>query len=304
MPNPLQPRSLFVDLAGSRRHVLEWGERGQPVLLLQHGLRDHAHNWDWVAARFAASHHVLAPDFRGHGDSDWSRDGAYALFDYVRDLAEIIDALAIAEIDLVGHSLGGHIALRYAAAFPERVRSLVVIEGIELPIVRDQRSSPTPFPKRLRLWIDDRQKTRGRLPRHYATIEDAQARMADQHPAIDPQTIAHLTRHGLIAEAGKGLRWKFDPRCRGRAPDDADGRDLDEILDAITAPTLLAYGEASWIPLPPPERRDRLRHHHLLTFPGASHWLHHQSRDTFLAALARFLPHPESILSGKRDAHA
>jgi pimeloyl-ACP methyl ester carboxylesterase len=267
-------------------------------------MRDHARSWDWVAERFAPFYHVIAPDLRGHGDSDWASDGAYALFDYVSDLANVVDALALKEFDLVGHSLGGHICLRYAATFPEKLRSLTIIEGIELPIIRDQRREALPYPRRLRKWIEDQREWERRTTRYYDTQEDAQARMAGQHPAIDADTIAHLTRHGLIREAGKGLRWKYDNACRFRAPDDAHGIDLDDILDAIACPTLLAYGDASWIPLPPPERLARIRDHQVVTFPGASHWLHHQSRKPFLAAVATFLSRTESDDCRKREAHA
>lgn len=300
----LEPRSLFVDLAGSRRHVVEWGEPGRPIVILQHGMRDHARSWDWVARSLAADHHVLAPDLRGHGDSDWSPDGAYALSDFVCDLAEVLQALDVAGFDLVGHSLGGHIALRLAATFPEMIRSLCVIEGIELPIVRDQRQDPVPYPQRLRSWIEARRDAQGRSPRFYLSLDSAEARMAAQHPAIDPATIAHLTTHGLIAEAGKGLRWKYDDACRLRAPDDAHGLDLDDVLEAIACPSLLAYGQASWIPLPPATRLERLRDHSLVTFPGASHWLHHQARDPFIGALKSFLARLDAPSQDKRSAHA
>jgi len=293
MPSATGPRSRFVDLGHSRRHVVEWGEPGAPVLLLQHGMRDHARSWDWVAARFAADHHVIAPDLRGHGDSDWSRDEAYNLFDYVIDLADIVDALDLPAFDLLGHSLGGHITLRYAATFPEKVRTLANIEGIELPVIRDQQKKPTPHPLRLRQWIEDQRDRRTRGPRYYATLGEAQARMAEQNPGIDGDTIAHLTFHGTIAQAGMGIRWKYDNACRFRAPDDAHGVCLDEILDAIACPTWLAYGDASWIPLPPADRIARLKRHRLVIFPGASHWLHHQAREPFLTELANFLADPE-----------
>lgn len=284
--------------------MLEWGERGAPVLVLQHGMRDHGRSWDWIAERFASDHHVLVPELRGHGDSDWSTEGAYALSDFVADLAGVVDALDVDVFDLVGHSLGGHISLRYAATFPERVRTLTVIEAIELPIVRDQRREPIAYPQRLRHWIEARGKKRDRPSRYYATVEAAQARMATQNPAIDDRTIAHLTRWGLIAETGKGLRWKFDDACRLRAPDDAHGLDLDEVLDAIACPTLLAYGDASFIPLPATYRMDLLKDCRLVTFPGAGHWLHHQAREPFLRALQNLLVQSPSRLQNRRTAHA
>ncbi|MFD2578895.1 alpha/beta fold hydrolase [Novosphingobium colocasiae] len=107
MTSTPQPRSRFVDIDGSRRHLVEWGEPGAPTVLLQHGMRDHARSWDWFASRLARDHHVVVPDLRGHGDSDWSAEGAYGLSDYVFDLAEIVASLGLAGFDLVGHSLGG-----------------------------------------------------------------------------------------------------------------------------------------------------------------------------------------------------
>lgn len=302
MADTAEPRSSFIDLAGSRRRLVEWGERGAPVIVLQHGMRDHARSWDQVAEHLAPAFHVLAPDLRGHGDSDWSRDGAYALSDYVGDLAGIVEALKLTAFDLLGHSLGGHIVLRFAAAFPEKVRTLTVIEGIELPNVREQQQDPTPYPNRLRQWIEMQRAGRDRSPRYYMTIEQAQARMAEQHPGMDAAIVAHATRHGLIAETGKGLRWKYDNACRLRAPDDAHGRDLDDILEAILCPTLLAYGGASWIPLPPASRLNRLRGHRVVTFPDAGHWVHHQARDPFLRALDDVLT--RSDFHEKRPAHA
>lgn len=304
MAAPCEPRSSYVDLAGSRRHIVEWGERGAPVLVLQHGMRDHARSWDWVARHFAPTRHVVAPDLRGHGDSAWSPDGAYALSDFVSDLADIVEALGLAPFDLVGHSMGGHIALRYSAAFPEQVRSLGVIEGVELPIVRDQRKSPSTYPLRLRSWIVGRREGRTRTPHYYRTVALAQARMAQQHPAMDGATIAHLTRHGLIAEAGKGLRWKFDNACRWRAPDDAHGLDLDDVLDAVACRTFLAYGDASWIAVPSVSRLDRLSERQLTMFLGASHWLHHQAREPFIRALDEFLAQSNPYSHDKRTTNA
>ncbi|MGE4303184.1 MAG: alpha/beta fold hydrolase [Novosphingobium sp.] len=285
----LEPRSLFIDLGHSRRHVAAWGEPGAPVLLLQHGMRDHARSWDWIARHFSHRYYVIAPDLRGHGDSDWSPDEAYALSDYVIDLADVVEALGLPTLNLLGHSLGGHISLRFAAAFPEKINRLAIIEAIELPIIRDQRKHAVPHAARLRQWIDNQRQRRARSPRYYATLDEAAARMAEQNPDIDPVTIAHIARHSLIAEAGKGLRWKYDNACRFRAPEDAHGLCLDEVLDAVTCPTLLAYGDASWISVPAAERLNRLRNHQLVIFPDAGHWLHHQAREPFLTALDSFL---------------
>uniref|UniRef100_UPI0035CBECFE alpha/beta fold hydrolase n=1 Tax=uncultured Sphingomonas sp. TaxID=158754 RepID=UPI0035CBECFE len=289
MPEIAQPRSCFIQVGESRLHYVSHGDPTAPTLLLVHGMRDHARSWDWIAAAFAERFHVIAVDLRGHGDSSWARPAAYGLAAFVLDLAILIDALALQQIALIGHSLGGAIALRYAAAFPDRVKSMVVIEGIELPIIRDERAAPIPFPNRMRTWIKAEGERRGREARGYATIADAERRMVEAQPDIDCKTVAYLAEHGVIRAADGLWRWKYDNAIRLRAPDDPDGCDLDQTLAAIACPTLLAYGEASWIPLPPPERLALICDHRIVRFPDASHWLHHQARAAFIAAVRTFL---------------
>lgn len=298
------PRSQILALVSGRRHVLEWGDPGAPVVLLQHGMRDHARSWNWVAEHLADRFHIVAPDLRGHGDSDWSSDGDYSLASYVRDLAEIVEAMGLHAINVVAHSLGGHIALRFAASFPEVIRSQVLIEGVELPLIRQQRQRPVPYPSRVREWLDVTRSQRNRKPRYYPALADAAQRMREAHPNIDHETLDFLTCTGAIEEPGRGWRWKYDNACRLRAPEDQQGLDLDEILFAICCPTLLAYGDESWIPPPPAERLARLREHRVVRFAGASHWLHHQRRQKFCALLDRFLPEPSRSLQAESLVHA
>lgn len=274
-------------------HYVLHGDPTAPPLLLVHGMRDHARSWDWVAQTLADRFHVIAPDLRGHGDSFRAEPNGYAMSAFVLDLADLVDALALERFDLVGHSLGGAIALRYVGAFPDRVRTLCVIEGIELPIVRDERANPKSFPERLRGWIESESERRKRTARGYATRADAERRMAQEQPGFDAATIAHLVEHGLVLGSDGAWRWKYDNAARLRAPDDADGRDLDQTLAAIRCPTLLAYGLDSWIPLPPAGRLALLHDHRVATFPNAGHWLHHQARDAFLAKLTAFLDSPK-----------
>ncbi len=297
-------RSRFLSLGGSRRHLLEWGATGAPVVLLQHGMRDQAHSWSWLAEALKDRYHVIAPDLRGHGDSDWPSDGNYSLSSFVIDMAAIADINGLRDFAIIGHSLGGQIALRYAAAFPERVRALVAIEGVELPIIRQEREKPRPYPERLREWTANELMRRLQTPRYYPDLARAAERMQEANPEIDSETIAYLTRTGLIAEADRGLRWKYDNGCRYRPPEDQRGADLDEMLAAITSPTLLAYGDESWITPPPPARLTHLARHRVITFGGASHWLHHQRRLEFNELVGRFLADPALTLANERDHYA
>ena len=73
-----------------RLHYVDWGNPGAPPLILLHGGRDHCRNWDWVASRLRHEWHIIAPDLRGHGDSQWSTDGYYNMPGYIYDLAQLV----------------------------------------------------------------------------------------------------------------------------------------------------------------------------------------------------------------------
>src|SRR5262245_48998164 len=126
---PAGPTSRTYFSLRLRLHYLDWGNVGAPPLLMVHGNRDHAHNWDWVADRLRDEYHVVAVDLRGHGDSQWAPGSCYPVHDYVYDLAQLIHQQQLAPVRIVAHSLGGNVSLRYAAVFPKQVHRLVVVEG-------------------------------------------------------------------------------------------------------------------------------------------------------------------------------
>ena len=107
-------------------HYLEWGDGGFAPMVLLHGLTGHAHTWDHMAPALAASHHVLAPDQRGHGDT--AHTETYATRDFVADLDALTEVWGLDRFVLMGLSMGGHNAMAYAAAYPKRVSRLVVID--------------------------------------------------------------------------------------------------------------------------------------------------------------------------------
>lgn len=105
-------------------------ESGMPVVLI-HALASHSGSWEATAKALAAKgFRVIAPDLRGHGRS--AHAPSYALAAFEQDLVELLDALGLHDVNLVGHSLGGHLALRLAARHPERFRKLV-IEAAPVP---------------------------------------------------------------------------------------------------------------------------------------------------------------------------
>lgn len=129
----LGPTSHYYYSQRLKLHYVDWGNPSAPPMLLIHGGRDHCRNWDWVAQPLRDDYHIIAPDLRGHGDSEWARGGQYALIDYVLDIAQLLDQLQLFPITIIGHSLGGAIACQYSGIYPDRVKQLVAMEGLGPP---------------------------------------------------------------------------------------------------------------------------------------------------------------------------
>jgi lipase len=108
-------------------HVHEWGDPGAPPLICLHGVTGHGERYRRIAEEhWAKRFHVIAPDLRGHGRSDWEPPWTYPT--YVADLVDTADALGIGAADWVGHSFGGRLVLELAAAHPERVNRAVLLD--------------------------------------------------------------------------------------------------------------------------------------------------------------------------------
>jgi pimeloyl-ACP methyl ester carboxylesterase len=273
-----------------RLHYVDWGNPTAPPLVLVHGGRDHCRNWDWVAADLARDWHVIAPDLRGHGDSAWSSDGSYGMAPFVYDLAQLIHGLKLAPVTLIAHSLGGNVALRYAGLYPENVTRLVAIEGLgPSPKWLAERDKVTPD-ARLRNWIDEVRGLAGRLPKCYASIDDALARMMAENKHLSEAQARHLTVHGVLQNEDGSFSWKFDNYNRAWSPVDLPRDDVAALWGRITCPTLLIYGAESWASNPATDGRlAAFANARVELFDRAGHWVHHDRTDDFIACVRAFL---------------
>jgi len=273
-----------------RLHYVDWGNPGAPPLLLVHGGRDHCRNWDWVAQVLRKDWHVLAPDLRGHGDSQWSPDGSYSLAAYIYDLAQLIHQQELAPVTIVAHSLGSMITLRYAGIYPDSVAKLVAIEGLGIAPRTMVERAKQPIGDRMRRWIDEQRSLSGRLPRRYASIEDALHRMQEANRFLSPEQARHLTQHGVNQNEDGTYSWKFDNYVRADRPYGMTQTETESLWQAITCPTLLVYGKESWASNPEEDGRIRhFRNARVVSVEGAGHWVHHDKLRVFLELLRDFL---------------
>lgn len=182
-------RSRFLAVRGLRYHLREWGEPGAPLLVMLHGWMDVSASFQFVVDAFERDWHVLAPDWRGFGLSDAGPGDCYWFADYLGDLDAILDAVSpAAAVTLVGHSMGGNVALLYAGVRPARVRAAVNLEGFGL-----KDCAPAQAPARYARWLD--QLKSPPRARRYRAVVDVAERLRSNNPRLDARRATFLAEH-------------------------------------------------------------------------------------------------------------
>jgi pimeloyl-ACP methyl ester carboxylesterase len=285
-PGPTSNRFVSQRL---RLNYVDWGNPDAPPLILQHGGRDHCRSWDWVANELRHDWHVIAPDLRGHGDSDWSPEGNYAMDAFVYDFAQLVHTLGYDQVTIISHSLGGNIATRFTGLYPEKVRRLVNIEGLG-PSPKTQPEPALDGVERLRKWVDDKRKAAGRAPRRYASLRDAYQRMKTENGFLSDEQARHLTIHGATRNEDGTWSWKFDNYLNVWSAIDISFAEKRLLWSAITCPVLMLWGCKSFASSPAGDGRlDAFIDATLKEYEDAGHWLHHDQFDRFIADVRAFL---------------
>jgi pimeloyl-ACP methyl ester carboxylesterase len=205
-------RSRFLPLRGLRCHVREWGPVGAPMVVMLHGWMDVGASFQFVVDALGDGWHVLAPDWRGFGLSDPGPGDCYWFPDYLADLEALLDALAgAAPVHLLGHSMGGNVAMLYAGVRTTRVRTLVNLEGFG---VRD--AAPAEAPDRYARWLDELR--RGFAMRDYASLTEVAERLQLNNPRLSLQRARFLAPHWSIATPQGRWRIAGDPAHKRSNP--------------------------------------------------------------------------------------
>ncbi|GMN14056.1 alpha/beta fold hydrolase [Altererythrobacter sp. MTPC7] len=275
----------------TRLHYADWGNPDAPPLILLHGGRDHCRSWDWTAEKLRRDWHVICPDLRGHGDSEWTNTGVYHVGSYVYDLAQLVHQLELAPVTIVAHSLGGNVAIRFTGLFPEKVRKLVAIEGLGPSPKVQAEMDQTPWFERRTEWMEKKREASARSIRKYDTFEDALDRMHEANSYLSRAQAEHLTRHGAIRNEDGTWSWKFDPHLHAWPPDDLTSEQVEELWARVTCPTLMVYGNDSWASNP--EKDGRIGHFgenvQVSAYDRAGHWVHHDRFDDFVEEVRQFI---------------
>jgi pimeloyl-ACP methyl ester carboxylesterase len=290
--------SLTVPVRGLSYHVRTWGDAGDPKLFMLHGWMDVGASFQFLVDALQRRWHVIAPDWRGFGLSQWSVDG-YWFADYLADLDALLDHFAPNEpTRLVGHSLGGNVVMLYAGARPQRVACVVSLEGFGIPA-----ESPALAAAKIAKWLDAlRHPPSFRPYRNLAAVAD---QLQKNNPRLARDKAEFLAAHWAQAQPDGSARLNSDPRHKLPFPTVYRMEEVFAIWRQISAPVLWIAATESFIPQwlgahPEGEAgtdtlegiRARAKHvpqGKLITIDAAGHMLHLDRPDAVAAAMEPFL---------------
>jgi esterase len=228
----LLPESRHLLVGNMRFHYLDWGTAGKRSVLFLHGGGLNAHTWDLVCLSLRDDYHCLALDLRGHGDSEWSPEGDYAIASHVRDVEGFVDQLGLNDFVLVGMSLGAVTAAGYASVHSRKLAALVIVDAG--PDVQ------TSGAQKIRDFVVDTATL--------DSIDQFVEKAVSFNPRRDPRLLRRSLFYNLRATPdGKWMR-KNDTRHMG-------GRTIENVIEdskrqwdgvaAISCPTLVVRGANS-----------------------------------------------------------
>jgi pimeloyl-ACP methyl ester carboxylesterase len=276
-PHDVHYSSRNVVVNGLRFHLLEWGDPALPSILLLHGGHQTAHSWDLVSLALAHRYHVVAVDQRGHGDSEWPRDGEMMLADMAEDARQIIELLALERPVVMGHSMGGMVTMTLLAAHPGVASRAVLVDVA--PEVSVEGANM------IRKFVEG--------AREFDSVEDYVQRVVVYDPFRSREHIERTVKYNLMRRGdGKfvskqsGMRFASDRSGKAALP-----RVSLEDVARITCPVLLVRGEQTNI-LSPQAAQDALAAlpaGRLVEVPRCGHNVHSQNTAGFLDAVVPFI---------------
>jgi pimeloyl-ACP methyl ester carboxylesterase len=277
------PRERFIHARKHTHHLLQWGDDTKPLLLLCHGWMDVAASYqflvDALSEAFVMSHHIVALDWRGYGQSSRTHEDSYWFADYVGDLDAVIDELSPnAPVDLCGHSMGGNVVMLYAGVRPARIRKLMNLEGFGMP-----DAAPEQAPARYARWLDAIKQ--GETMNSYASLEAVAARLMKNNPRLIEDRAQWLATHWASQTKPGLFQINGDPAHKLPTPVSYRVNEVLACWQQITAPVLVVEGGktelAQWYGQRYTledfhERLKVLKQYKVARIEQAGHMLHHE----------------------------
>ena len=302
-------RSEFVPIRGLNYHVQIWGDptgaaSTLPPLVLLHGWMDVAASYQFMvdafSSAFAEGRTIIAPDWRGFGNTAAPQPGGkpdnYWSPDYLADVDFLLDHYFGAEaVDLVGHSMGGNVAMIYGGVRPERIRKLVNLEGFGLAA-----TEPAQAPARYAKWMDELKRLhRGELDLlPYDAVGGVARRLMKTNPRLSPDKANWLASHWSSPDADG--KWKIlgDPAHKIINANIYRAEETLAIYRCISAPVLAVeasddslakWHQGEYTMADYHERLKQVPQATVAVIEDAGHMLHHDQPEALARLIEGFL---------------
>jgi pimeloyl-ACP methyl ester carboxylesterase len=277
-----------IQVRGIRHRLTWWGERTSNPIVLLHGYLDCGATWQFLVDHLPSTWTMVAPDWRGFGDSEWV-PGGYWFPDYFADLDGLLDTLVPqSRARVIGHSMGANVAKMYGGIRPQRMQWLVNLEGLGLA-----RSKAEEAPKRYAHWLDEVRDPfkEGR----YDSLEQLVCILRMRNPRLTADTAEFVAKAWSRPESDSlEVRLRFDPRHRLVNPILYRREEAEACWARLEIPMLLVMGELS-------DHRARhtsyvtdeqlhvlFRKVQLVTVPGTGHMMHHEDPESVARQVVAF----------------
>ena len=291
-------RSEFTRIRCLNYHVRIWGQptEGQAPLVMVHGWMDVAASYQFVVDAFAQDRYIIAPDWRGYGLTEVAPVDNYWFPDYLADLDFLLDHHAQRQaVDLVGHSMGGNIAMLYAGVRPERIRRLVNLEGFGMPVTQ-----PSQAPGRYAKWMDELKTLHaGQMDlKTYDSVQGVARRLMKTNTRLDQHKADWLARHWARTNACGQWEILGSPAHKVSNPYLYRVDEVLEVYQRITAPTLAVEASDNsldqWFngKFTLEQYHERLRQVadvRIERVADAGHMMHHDQPEILAGLIERFL---------------
>jgi pimeloyl-ACP methyl ester carboxylesterase len=287
-----QPRHETLTVRGLAHHVTRWGPPSDDPVVLLHGWADTADTFQFLVDALERDWPLVAFDWRGFGRSEWSGTD-YWFPDYFADLDRLLDTFCPAgPARLVGHSMGGNIALLYAGIQPQRVRRVISLEGFGLP-----RTKVDHAPDRYRDWL---QQLRNPPPfGEFESFDELAHLLIRRNPRLTEQRAAFIARSWAVQTDSGTVRISADPAHKLLNPYRYRRDEAEACWKRIQAPAMLVLaGKSEMLKLLGDEGteagfRAAIPGVEIETLETAGHMLHHEQPEAVAAVIEAFLRRDE-----------
>lgn len=290
--------SSFIPIRGLQYHLRQWGQpqTGVPPVLMLHGWMDVSASFQFVVDAMRTDRWIVAPDWRGYGLSDAGAIDNFWFPDYLADLDALLDQISPDRaIDLIGHSMGGHVAMLYSGIRPDRIRRLVNLEGFGLAA-----TIPAQAPGRYAQWLDQlRQLRQGEMDlRPYPNQAGVVQRLMKNNHRLSADKALWLSAHWAQAQSDGQWVVRGHPAHKVVNAQLYQAEEAKAVYQRISAPTLVVlasddslktwtkgqYGRAEFL-----QRVSVVSQLENISMPNTGHMLHHDQPHELAELIESFL---------------